>query len=211
MEFEYKGGNCVTISTKGVSLVIDPKLSHIGLKDVLPKQAFVIATHADFVVPSEGVVVDQPGEYEIKNVSIVGVPAKRMIDHDESNHATMYRISIGGTSIAVIGHVTTPLLEEQLEGLGVIDIAIIPVGGSGYTLDAHQAVAIVRQLDPKVVIPTHYAEKGVNYEVPQMELGPFLAELSAQHEELPKWKVKNDILPEILTVMELTRTRSLVD
>lgn len=206
MEFEYKGGNCVTINTKGASLVVDPKLSDIGLKDVVPKQSFVIATHADFVVPSEGVVVDEPGEYEIKNVSIVGVPARRMIDHDDSHHATMYRINIGSVAIAVIGHVTTPLTEEQLEALGVIDVAILPVGGSGYTLDAHQAVAVVRQLDPKVVIPTHYAEKGVNYEVPQMELAPFLSELSAEHEELPKWKVKNEILPEILTVMELTRT-----
>ncbi len=206
MEFEYKGANCVTISTKGASLVIDPKLSLAGLKDVMPKQSFVIATHADFVVPSEGVVVDQPGEYEIKNVSIVGVPANRLIDHDGSMHATMYRISIGNTSIAVIGHVSTPLSEEQLEALGVIDIAIIPVGGSGYTLDAHQAIALIRQLDPKVVIPTHYAEKAIKYEVPQMELAPFLAELGAEHEALPKWKVKNEVLPDILTVMELTRT-----
>ncbi len=39
-----------------------------------------------------------------------------------------------------------------------------------------------------------------------MELAPFLAELGAEHEILPKWKVKNEVLPDILTVMELTRT-----
>ena len=85
-------------------------------------------------------------------------------------------------------------------------LVAVPVGGSGYTLDAHQAVSVVRQLDPKVVIPTHFADKVVRYEVPQMELEPFLKELGApQYEKTAKWKLKGP-LPEILTVIELERT-----
>ena len=88
----------------------------------------------------------------------------------------------------------------------MVDVAIIPVGGSGYTLDAHQAIGVVRQIDPKVVIPTHYADKALSYEVPQMDLEPFLKELGAsESEKTAKWKLKGAV-PEILTLVELERT-----
>jgi len=207
MEIEYKGANCVVITTKKATLTVDPKLSLVGLKDITPKDAISLATQAEFGLTNEAVAIDRPGEYEVSNISVVGVPAKRAIDHEDVKKATMYRIATGEVNIAVIGHVTTPLTEEQLEGLGMVDVVVIPVGGNGYTLDAHQAVAAVRQLDPKVVIPTHYDDKAVKYEVPQMELEPFLKELGAeQHEVMPKWKVKNGIIPDTLQVIELTRT-----
>lgn len=207
MEIEYKGANCVVINTKKATLTVDPKLSAVGLKDVTPKDAIVLATQADFAVKSGVVTIDRPGEYEVSNITVVGVPAKRTIDHEDVQQATMYRIATGEVTIAVVGHVVTPLSEEQLEALGVVDVAIVPVGGGGYTLDAHQAVAVVRQLDPKVVIPTHFADKDTKYEVPQMELEPFLKELGAeQHETMPKWKVKNGMIPDTLQVIELTRS-----
>lgn len=207
MEIEYKGANCVVITTKKATLTVDPRLSLVGLKDITPKDAIALATQPEFGLKNEAVAIDRPGEYEVSNVSIVGVPAKRAIDHEDIERATMYRIATSDVAIAVIGHVTTPLTEEQLEALGVVDVVIVPVGGNGYTLDAHQAVAAVRQLDPKVVIPTHYDDKAVKYEVPQMELEPFLKELGAeQHEAMPKWKIKNGIIPDTLQVIELTRT-----
>lgn len=207
MDIEYKGGNCVTITTKKSTVVIDPRLSIIGLKDQTPKNAVVIATQNDFLATGEdAVVIDRPGEYEVRGASITGSPAERLIDHDKSLNGTIYRVTVGDVRFAIIGHVATPLTEEQLEILGVIDVAIVPVGGSGYTLDAHQAVAAVRQIDPRVVIPTHYADKAVKYEVPQMELEPFVKELgAAQHETLSKWKIKGP-LPEIFTLIELERT-----
>lgn len=208
MDIEYKGANCVTITTKKTTIAIDPKLTHVGLKDISPKNAVVIATQPDFMISSGGddaVVVDRPGEYEVRDISIKGVAAERMIDHDSSQQATIYRLIVGDVRFAVIGHVAVPLSDEQLESLGVIDVVIVPVGGSGYTLDSHQAVGVVRQIDPKVVIPTHYADKALTYEVPQMDIEPFLKEIGApQAEKTPKWKLKT--LPEVLTVVELERT-----
>lgn len=207
MDIEYKGANCVIISTKKVNITVDARLSSVGLKDVTPKEAVAIATQPEFSTKAEdSMIVDQPGEYEVRDVSITGVAARRLIDHDDSKQATMYRIALGDVTFAIVGHVTTPLTEEQLETLGVVDVAIVPVGGNGYTLDAHQAIEVVRQLDPKVVIPTHYADRDIKYEVPQMELEPFLKELGAEHETMPTWKIKNGLLPEVLTVIELKRT-----
>ena len=207
MDIEYKGANCIVITTKKATLLIDPRLSLVGLKDVATKNSVQLATQNDFIVSGEdSVVVDRPGEYEVRGVSVSGVPAERLIDHDKSLAATIYRLTVGDVRIAVVGHVATPLSEEQLETLGVIDVAIVPVGGSGYTLDAHQAVAVIRQIDPKVVIPTHYADKALTYEVPQMELEPFVKELGApEHEKTSKWKIKGP-MPEIMTLVELERT-----
>jgi L-ascorbate metabolism protein UlaG (beta-lactamase superfamily) len=158
------------------------------------------------VSSEDSVVVDRPGEYEVRDISIVGSAAERILDHDKSLNATIYRVVVGDVRFAVVGHVAAPLTDEQLETLGIIDVVIVPVGGSGYTLDAHQAVSVIRQIDPKVVIPTHYADKATQYEVPQMELEPFLKELGApQHEKVAKWKLKGP-LPELLTVVELDRT-----
>lgn len=207
MDISYNGGNSVTIIAKQGSVVVDSTISLLGLKNITVKDGIYIYTQQAFIDGDiDGVIVEGPGEYEIKNVSIKAVPAHRMIDSDDALNSTMYRLVLAGTSIAIVGHVSAPLSEEQLEALGVIDIAIIPVGGSGYTLDAHQAVSIVRQLDPKIVIPTHYAEKGLKYEVDQMDLEPFVHELSAPHEVTPRLKIKNGVLPETMTLFEITRS-----
>lgn len=207
MDIEYKGANCLTITTKKTTLVVDPKLSAVGLKDIMPKNAIVLATQPDFFVATEeGIVIDRPGDYEARDISIKGIAAERMLDHDKSQKATIYRVVVGDVTFAIVGHIAITLNEEQLEALGVVDVLVVPVGGNGYTLDGHQAVGVVRQIDPKVVIPTHYADKALSYEVPQMDLEPFAKELSAaQHEKMPKWKIKG-ALPEILTLMELERT-----
>lgn len=207
MDFEYKGGNCVLISLKGVTVVTDGKLSNLGLKDITPSDAVELATQPEFSVVGEHVTIDMPGEYEVSNVSILGIPAKRLIDYDGSEKATMYRIRVSDTIIGIIGHVTTPLSDEQLEALGMVDILVVPIGGGGYTLDAHQAVEVVNKIAPKVIIPTHYADPAVTYEVPQEGIEPFLKELGAPyHETLSKWKLKGNALPEGRTVIELTRS-----
>ena len=206
MEFEYKGGNCVVITSRKGTVVVDGKLSSIGLKDVQPKDAVEVATQVGFAGADGRVTVDMPGEYEVNDISILGISATRMIDADGSLQTTIYRLVFPGVTVAVIGHIAASLTDEQLESIGVVDVLIIPVGGGGYTLDGHHAVEIVHKIDPKVIIPTHYADKDITYEVPQEELEPFIKELGGAHEAMPRWKVKNGILPEVQTVMELTRT-----
>jgi L-ascorbate metabolism protein UlaG (beta-lactamase superfamily) len=208
MDFSYKGANCVEIVTKKATIVVDGALSHVGLKDITPKDAVQIATQAAFLPKShESLVVDGPGEYEINDITVVGVPAKRHMAAGNEKEATMYRIATGDVTIAIVGHVAAPLTEDQLEKLGIIDVAIVPVGGSGYTLDGHGAVEVVKQLDPKVVIPTHYADSSTNYEVPQGELDGFVKELAAaQHETTAKYKIKGGVVPDTLTLVELTRS-----
>lgn len=209
-EVEYKGGNAVVVSSKKASIVVDPKLSVVGLKDLSVKDAIELATEARFAINSEDakLVIEGPGEYGIADFDIRGVAAQRHLDTEsDPKVSTMYRIETGDIRLAVIGNIYEKLNEDQLEELGIVDVLVIPVGGSGYTLDATGAAAITRQIDPKIVIPVHYADDAIKYEVPQSDLATFTTELGAPVEEAPKLKLKNaGALPATLTVFALARS-----
>lgn len=209
-DIEYKGGNTVVFTTKKATLVTDPKQSVIGLKDLVIKDAIELATEERFALNSPLALlnIEGPGEYEISDFAIRGIPATRHIDTSADEPvATIYRVEIGDVRIAVIGNVTEKLNETQLEELGVIDILIVPVGGSGYTLDATGAATITRQVDPKVVIPVHYADSALKYEVPQADMSEFTKDLSAPVETVSKYKIKAaSSIPQVLTVVEVTRS-----
>jgi L-ascorbate metabolism protein UlaG (beta-lactamase superfamily) len=209
-DIEYKGGNGVVISTKKLNAIIDPKLSLVGLKDLNVKDALEIATEARFASESTDaqLAIEGPGDYELGPFSIRGIPAIRHLDTNaDEKVSTVYRIEVGDARIALVGNISPKLDEDQLEALGLIDILILPVGGGGYTLDATSAAGLVRQIDPKVVIPVHYADDGLKYEVPQDTLETFVKELGAPVEITAKYKVKSAaLLPVVLTVVEITRS-----
>ena len=209
-DIEYKGGNSIVIATKNLKLISDPKLSVIGLKDIGAKDIVELATEERFVVRNDDarLVVDGPGEYEVGDFSIRGIAATRHIDTDaEPFGTTLYRITIGETRIALLGNISADLDEDQLEAIGVVNIVIIPVGGGGYTLDAVHAARLVRQIDPKAVIPVHYADDAISYEVPQDSLKLFTDELGVSIETVDKYKVKSVAgLPPVMTVIEIKRT-----
>jgi len=209
-EIEYKGANSVTISTKKSSLVTDPKLSLVGLKDVSTKDVVELATEDRFALRNENarLVLDGPGEYGVGEFDIKAIAAQRHLDSEtEPLASTIYRVEVNETRIAILGNIYEKLSQAQLEEIGLIDILILPVGGNGYTLDATGAANLVRSLDPKIVIPIHYEDAGVTYEVSQDALETFTKELGAIVEEpAPKFKLKQGApLPAVLTVLPLVR------
>lgn len=208
-EIEYKGANSVIISTKKSTLITDPKLSLVGLKDISTKDAVELATEARFATNNENarLIIEGPGEYGVGEFDIKGIAAQRHLDSESDPFiSTIYRVEVNETRIAIIGNIYEKLSEVQLEDIGLVDILILPVGGNGYTLDATGAANLTRSIDPKVVIPVHFAETGITYEVPQDTLGAFVKELGAPIEESPKFKLKLGApLPAVLTIIHLTR------
>ena len=207
-EVEYKGANTVVISTKKGTIVSDPKLSLVGLKDANLKDAIELATEARFAINAENarLVIEGPGEYGIADFDIRGVAAQRHLDAD-GKASTIYRIEAGEIRVALVGNIYEKLSEAQLEELGLIDVLIIPVGGNGYTLDATGAATLTRLIDPKIVVPIHYADPAIKYEVAQDDFETFAKELGGLVEEAPKLKLKTSAaLPEALTIYKLART-----
>ena len=209
MDIEYKGGNCVVLTVKKNTIVVDPKLSDLKLKDQGAHATVQLLTQPQFEAPHDDdtLVISGPGEYEVENISIRGVAAQAHTDaSDEGKKATMYSMNTEDVSVVVAGHVHPDITEDQLEALGVVDVLIVPVGGNGYTLDAAGAVDLVRKIGPKVVVPTHYADSAVAYPVPQAELDIFVKELGATVETSSKLKLKaGTLLSEALVVHQLNR------
>ena len=210
IEISYKGANCLAVQTKQL-LVVDPVIDGVASNiKALDKARVQLTTNDRFIVePSietEQLLIHTPGEYEIGDMSITGVAAQAHLDADGQN-ATMYRLNLADElTVAVLGHVLgDTITDEQLETLGLIDILFIPVGGGGYTLDSHIAAKLVRRIEPKIVVPVHYAEDGVAYEVPQDSLDAFCKELGIEPLQEQTLKIKNGQLPDALTVIQLAK------
>ena len=209
-DIEYKGANTVVISTKKATLITDPKLSVVGLKDVTIKEAVEIATEARFATNGQDakILIEGPGEYGVAGFHIRGIGAQRHLDAEgQELLGTIYRIECGDVRIGLLGNIYEQLSEDKLEELGVVDILIIPVGGNGYTLDATGAASLVRKINPKVVIPVHYADDALTYQVHQDGLDLFVKELGVPLETVSKYKVKGAaLLPNTLTLVEIARS-----
>ncbi len=170
MELYFYGANCIKITNKKNSIVIDDNLAVLGGKSVASPKDIVLAT-GDMPLPAEShFTINQPGEYEVSDVSIQGIAARSHMDEDGKFSTTMYRIIVDGLRIVVTGHIHPNLTDVQLEALGTVDILFVPVGGNGYTLDGIGAQKIIKEIEPRVVIPTHYDSAGLKFEVPQTPL-----------------------------------------
>jgi L-ascorbate metabolism protein UlaG (beta-lactamase superfamily) len=206
VELSYFGANCLRISTKKAQLVVDDNLKKLGLKTVTKLTDISLKTLKDIPDHESHFKVDMPGEYETAGVIIHGVAARAHMDEEGKHTSTIYTLEADGTRVAILGHVYPELSEDQLEQIGMVDILVVPVGNSGYTLDAIGALKLIKQIEPKVVIPTHYADSGVNYEVPQVELADALKNLGMEvSETVDKYKYKSADLSDSTKLVVLNR------
>jgi L-ascorbate metabolism protein UlaG (beta-lactamase superfamily) len=191
MEFQYYGGNCIRISTKNAVFVVDDNLKTLGLKSITKPDGVALFTVQPAEEPAARLIIADPGEYEVSEVSIFGVAARSHMDEAGKKSATIYKLQFEETKVCILGHAYPDLSEDQLEEIGIIDVLITPVGGNGYTLDGTGALSLIKKIEPKLVIPTHYADKDLNYEVPQSSLEDALKNMAMESKEpVAKFKPK---------------------
>ena len=192
MDLQFFGANCLKVTTKKATVIIDDNLSQLGKGSVTkPGDVRVFTGKAPEDKIEGSFVVAQPGEYEVGDVSITGVAAQAHIDEVGTTNATMYRIVADDIRVAVVGHIDAKLTEGQLEQLGTIDILVVPVGGHGFTLDAVGAQQVIKAVEPKIVIPTYYDDPKLSLPVPAVTLEDALKELAMEPKDrLAKLKVK---------------------
>ncbi|QQS19166.1 MBL fold metallo-hydrolase [Candidatus Saccharibacteria bacterium] len=171
MDIQFYGANCIVISTKHVRLVFDDNLADLGAKSITKDGDVCLFTmpHAEQVKGAK-MTVDMAGEYEINGVNVRGIQTRAHMDTEQERNATIYKVTAGDVRILVIGHIYPKLSESKLEDIGLVDVMLIPVGGTGYTLDPTGALRLVKEVEPKIFVPTHYADKTLHYEVPQQSL-----------------------------------------
>lgn len=204
MELQFYGANCVKLSTKNATLVVDDNIKTLGGSSIAKPGDVVLFTHPTLKHETKEpkLVIDQPGEFEVAAVSVHGIPARAHMDEEGQNTATMYKIQTSDLRVAVVGHIHPDLNEDQLEALGTVDVLFVPVGGNGYTLDAVGALKVVKEIEPRVVIPTHYDDKKLKFEVPAANLEDALKNMSLEAKEtIAKLKIKE--VPENMELIVL--------
>lgn len=191
MQIIWKGQSCFQIlssQTKNhqIRIVIDPFDESTGLRLSKMEADLVLVTHEhkdhSNVKGIEGnpFVISGPGEYEIKDVFVQGIPSFHdAVSGKERGTNTIYTIEAEDIRICHLGDLgQKELTSDQIEKIGEIDILMIPVGGV-YTISAKEAVKIMSQIEPSITLPMHY--------------------------QLPKLKIKLEGLDKFLKTMGIKR------
>lgn len=209
MEITFFGANCVRLTGRDISLIANPISKSTGLADLKVSGDATLLGQAGMDLPAKaGVVIDGPGEYEVKGTQIIGVPARLHTEDPEAGKgvgATIYSVKVDGVRIGLISNIAAALSNEQVDALGTIDVLVIPIGNHGLTLGPEHAASIISQLEPKYVVPTHYDDGKTKYDVPQEKLDAFLKEVGSHPEPISKLKITEKDLPLETTVVVLER------
>ena len=126
------------------------------------------------------------------------------MNDDSGKTVTMYRLVLSDLSVLIVGHILGDLSESQLEQIGPVDILFVPVGNNGYTLDPQGALKLIKDIEPKIVVPTHYKITGLKYQVEPMDLETALKEIGMEvKDRVTKLKVKPVDLTDITQLIVL--------
>ena len=209
MDMTWLGHACFRMrGREGVVLTDppDPKSGH-----AIPKTEASLVTmshdhpgHASLrSVGGEPVVLRGPGEYEVHEVLVTGVGSF----HDEDKGSargrnTVFAIRLDDLVICHLGDLGHALPAADLEKLGDVDIALVPISGLDTNLSAARAAEVVHQLEPKVVVPMSYDPDEMKKDTtPYMRL---LHELGVKElVPVPKLSVTRSALPDNLQVVAL--------
>lgn len=204
MEIKYFGHSCFLLRGKTVSLLTDPYSPEVGFKLPSIKADIVTVSHGHYdhnyttavkgKAREEPFIINGPGEYEIAGVSIFGLSTYHdKVQGSERGKNTVYLINMDEVRLAHLGDLGCLLNDEQIERLNGIDVLFVPVGGT-YTLDAKEAVELVGQIEPRIVVPMHYQLPGLKIDLAPIE--DFLKEIGAQEvKPVEKLLVSKEKLP----------------
>ena len=207
MNISWLGHSCFKIEDKidnqAVAVVTDPYDNSIGLRLPKTKADLVLVSHneedrnnVDGILPAENgdlIVIERPGEYEARKVFVQGIGCYRdKKEGAELGKSVIYKINLSGVNILHLGGLGTQLSDSQLELIEDVDILLLPIGGAN-SLDAKSAAAIVRKVEPRIVIPMQYNLPGLKLKLD--DLDKFKKEMGGSIETLPKLKVSKKDLP----------------
>lgn len=164
MKITWLGHACFKLETVDGSVVFDPFSDGAveGLADIRETADLALASHGH-------------GDHAaLENVVLSGKkPALKITAvacyHDDVNGEKrganiIHIVESEGLRVAHFGDLGHMLSPQQLEEIGALDAAMIPVGGF-FTIDAETARKIADTLPCRVVIPMHYRSDAFGFPV----------------------------------------------
>lgn len=198
MKITWLGHSTFKIESE-MTIVIDPHDPTVGPLPADLTADIVTVSHAhhdhNYIegVGGDPQIFDQAGDFIIAgdaspqretspDIKIIGVPTFHDgVQGQQRGNNIVFVYDIEGLNLCHLGDLGHLLNPTQLAQIGTVDILMIPVGGF-YTIDADQAVEVVGQIKPKIVLPMHYKSKNLPASVPIAPVDAFVTKLG--------WKVK---------------------
>lgn len=209
MEILWYGLSCFRLAERGLaSIITDPYSPGLGLAPLRLKADIVTISHDAAghnyhkAVKGARRIIDHPGEYEIGGVFITGIPMEaKEVKRGGVSSNTLYVFEFDGLTVAHLGGLSFVPSQAQIEDLGPVDIALVPVGGGG-ALAPSQAAEVISLIEPSIVVPMHYKIGEESIKV--VALSRFLSEMGiTSSEALPSLKASKSSLSEETQVVVL--------
>jgi len=205
MELTWYGHSCFRLTQRRKSTIVTDPYDHevVGYAPLkLRADVVTISTDTPGHNYTKGVkgarhILNSPGEYEIGGVFITAIRT----DKKEGRRNLIFAFDYEDLTIAHLGNLKRVPTQAELEPLGHVDIALVPVGGGG-GLDASQAAEVISVLEPSIVIPMHY--RTTQEKMPLGKVDAFLKEMGAENSKpIPSLKLSKSDLPEEVKVVIL--------
>jgi L-ascorbate metabolism protein UlaG (beta-lactamase superfamily) len=213
LDITWLGHACFRLRGRDATLITDPYGRTLGLTLGRQNAEVVTVSHdspnhsAVEAIGGQPRMVRGPGEYEIGGIMVTGVstPGERAGGGTWGRN-TAYAIEIDDLVVCHLGDLGKTLNPEQIEALKDPAVLLIPVGGH-CTVSSAEVAEVVSQLEPKLVVPMHYALPGIGLDLDPIE--PFCREMAVEETKTqPRLSVTRSSLPDETTVVLLDATAS---
>lgn len=210
MEITWYGLSCFRLTERGLATVVtDPYDHRVAGYDALKLKADIVTVSHDvpghnFTSAVKGTVhtITGPGEFEIGSVFITGIQTNGHGKRDPDDpRNTLYVFDYEGVSVAHLGDLRRVPSQTEIEALGTVHVALVPVGGGG-GLTAAKAAEVISLLEPGIVIPMHYSTPASAVKL--APLSKFLKEMGLNNVDAqPSLKITKSTVPEETHVVVL--------
>lgn len=214
MEITWYGLSCFRLTQRGLATVVtDPYDSSVGLNSPKVKADIVTISHDSpghsslKAIKGKYRAIASPGEYEIGGVFITGIVLdggrKTAEKQDNARRNILYVFEYDDVTIVHLGDLSEVPSQSQIEDLGTVDVALVPVGG-GEALNPAQAAETISLIEPSMVVPMHH--KTGKEKLKLGPLAPFLSEMGISNAEpRPSLKVTKSSMSDETQVIVLER------
>jgi L-ascorbate metabolism protein UlaG (beta-lactamase superfamily) len=176
------GHSALLIQGGGASVLLNPFKPVACAAGLTPPKLSANVILASSRLADEGANVARgqflvdPGSYRVAGLKIDGIAGPHdRIGGRRFGQSTLWRWEQGGLSFAHLGGTAARLSPSDKVMLGRPDVLIIGVGGGAKVYDGREAAEIVRELQPRRVIPVQYVSgKTTPKDCDQGSLQPFL-------------------------------------
>lgn len=219
MDLTWLGHACFRLRGRDVTIITDPYGGDDWGYPPLTTSANVVTVSNDHphhsatdAIEGRPKIFRGPGEYETGGALVWGVRTHRKHQEDGSGvtspRNTAFVIQVEELTVCHLGDLAdAPLNAEELARLKDADVVLVPVGGN-CTINATQAAAVVAQIEPKVIVPMHYATEETRGHLTLDDVQRFCKELGATDASpRPRLSVTASSLPSEPTVVLLERSR----